>query len=77
MAAGAESISGIGLLRRGDMGRLFVQVRRPPTSGAFLRPFTVGHVRQLDAVAAQQLAEVLDAEMAAILGRDEVLASVG
>ena len=34
------------------MGRLFSGVRAPSTLGIFLRAFTFGHVRQLDAVAA-------------------------
>jgi hypothetical protein len=38
------------LLRRGGMGRLFSGVRAPSTLGIFLRAFTFGHVRQLDAV---------------------------
>jgi hypothetical protein len=44
-------ISGMGLLRRGGMGRLFVQARGPSTLGTFLRALTSGHVRRLDAVA--------------------------
>ena len=35
------------------MGRLFDQVRAPSTLGTFLRSFTFGHVRQLDAVLSQ------------------------
>jgi len=38
------------LLRRGGMGRLFSGVRAPSTLGIFVRAFTFGHVRQLDAV---------------------------
>jgi hypothetical protein len=56
MAAGADSISDMGLLRHGGMGRLFERVRAPSTLGTFLRAFTFGHVRQLDAVAARFLA---------------------
>ncbi len=37
------------------MGRLFDDVRAPSTLGTFLRSFTFGHVRQLDAVAARLL----------------------
>ena len=37
------------------MDRLFGGVRAPSTLGTFLRAFTFGHVRQLDAVAARLL----------------------
>jgi len=53
MAAGADSIDDMGLLRHGAMPRLFTGVRAPSTLGTFLRAFTFGHVRQLDAVAAR------------------------
>jgi Transposase DDE domain group 1 len=52
MVAGADSIDDMDLLRHGGMGRLFTDVRAPSTLGTFLRLFTFGHVRQLDAVAA-------------------------
>ena len=52
MIAGADSIDDMDLLRHGGMGRLFTDVRAPSTLGTFLRVFTFGHVRQLDAVAA-------------------------
>jgi hypothetical protein len=52
MVCGADSIMDMGLLRHGGMGRLFAGVRAPSTLGTFLRLFTFGHVRQLDAVAA-------------------------
>ena len=52
MVAGADSIDDMDLLRHGGMGRLFDDVRAPSTLGTFLRLFTFGHVRQLDAVAA-------------------------
>jgi hypothetical protein len=53
MVAGADSIDDMDLLRHGGMGRLFEGVRAPSTLGTFLRAFTFGHVRQLDAVAAR------------------------
>lgn len=53
MAAGADSIDDMDLLRHGAMSRLFVGVRAPSTLGTFLRAFQIGHVRQLDAVAAR------------------------
>jgi Transposase DDE domain group 1 len=56
MVAGADSIEDMDLLRHGAMSRLFVGVRAPSTLGTFLRAFTFGHVRQLDAVAARFLA---------------------
>jgi hypothetical protein len=52
MVAGADSINDMDLLRHGGMGRLFAEVRAPSTLGTFLRLFTFGQVRQLDAVAA-------------------------
>jgi Transposase DDE domain group 1 len=58
MVAGADSINDMDLLRHGGMGRLFTDVRAPSTLGTFLRLFTFGHVRQLDAVAAGFLARL-------------------
>lgn len=50
MAAGADSIEDMGVLRHGAMGKV---LDRPyaPSLGSFLRTFTFGHVRQIDAVA--------------------------
>ena len=55
MVAGADSIDDLGLLRHGGMRRLFGGVRAPSTLGTFLRGFTFGHVRQLDAAASRLL----------------------
>jgi Transposase DDE domain group 1 len=55
MVAGADSIDDMDVLRHGGMGRLFTGVRAPSTLGTFLRTFTFGHVRQLDAVASRFL----------------------
>ncbi len=55
MIAGADSIDDMALLRHGAMERLFEGVRAPSTLGTFLRSFTFGHVRQLDAVASRLL----------------------
>ncbi len=55
MVAGADSIDDMTLLRHGAMGTLFRGVRAPSTLGTFLRSFTFGHVRQLDAVASRLL----------------------
>ena len=56
MVAGADCIDDMDLLRHGGMDRLFTGVRAPSTLGTFLRTFTFGHVRQLDAVASRFLA---------------------
>ena len=55
MVAGADSIDDMALLRHGGMKRLFTTCYAPSTLGSFLRAFTFGHVRQLDAVAARFL----------------------
>jgi hypothetical protein len=55
MVAGADSIDDMGLLRHGGMSRLFARAYAPSTLGSFLRAFTFGHVRQLDAVASRFL----------------------
>jgi hypothetical protein len=55
MLAGADSIDDMNLLRHGGMGRLFDRTYAPSTLGSFLREFTFGHVRQLDAVASRVL----------------------
>jgi hypothetical protein len=49
MVAGADSIDDLGLLRHGGMGKVFAGAYAPSTLGSFLRAFTFGHVRQLDA----------------------------
>src|SRR6478672_176557 len=51
MAAGADSIDDMGVLRHGAMTEVFGGIRAPSTLGSFLRSFTWGNVRQLDAVA--------------------------
>ena len=55
MASGADSIDDLDVLRRAGAGRVFTGVRAPSTLGTFLRGFTFGHTRQLDAVAARTL----------------------
>ena len=55
MVAGADSIDDMDLLRHGGMDRLFTGARAPSTLGIFLRAFTFGHVRQVDAVASRFL----------------------
>ena len=58
MVAGADSIDDMALLRHGGMGRVFTNAYAPSTLGSFLRAFTFGHVRQLDAVASRFLARL-------------------
>ncbi len=55
MAAGADSIDDMALLRHGAMSRVFTGAYAPSTLGSFLRAFAFGHVRQLDAVASRFL----------------------
>ena len=55
MTAGADSIDDMALLRHGAMGKVFDGAYAPSTLGSFLRTFTFGHVRQVDAVASRFL----------------------
>lgn len=55
MLAGADSIDDMAVLRHGGMGKLFTACYAPSTLGSFLRAFTFGHVRQLDAVGSRLL----------------------
>src|SRR3954462_5280639 len=66
MAAGADSINDMALLRHGGMGRIFTGAYAPSTLGSFLRSFTFGHVRQADAVASRFLLNL--AEHTELLG---------
>ncbi|MCX5340331.1 IS1380 family transposase [Streptomyces atratus] len=50
MAAGADSIDDLRVLRHGAMPTLFGGIRAPSTLGTFLRAFTHGHALQLHAV---------------------------
>jgi Transposase DDE domain group 1 len=51
MVLGADSIEDTGVLRAGRTGRLLGGwIPAPSTLGTFLRAFTFGHVRQLDAL---------------------------
>jgi hypothetical protein len=58
--AGADSIDDMALLRHGGMGRVFAKAYAPSTLGSFLRAFTFGHVRQLEAVASRFLTRLAD-----------------
>jgi hypothetical protein len=74
MAAGADSIDDMGVLRHGALPALFSGIRAPSTLGSFLRSFTWGNVRQLDAVGRRLLAEL--AVQAPLLPGGEVLAFI-
>ncbi len=76
MVAGADSIDDMGLLRHGAMRRLFTGVRAPSTLGTFLRTFTFGHVRQLDAVAFAVADQFVSAGAAAPLAPPRWLTSM-
>jgi hypothetical protein len=65
MVAGADCIDDMDVLRHGGMDRLMFGVRAPSTLGTFLRGFTFGHVRQLDAVGSRLLVAL--AERAPVL----------
>lgn len=55
MVAGADSIDDMAVLRHGGMKKAFTGCYAPSTLGSFLRSFTFGHVKQLDAVASRFL----------------------
>jgi len=69
MVAGADSIDDMALLRHGGMGKVFTGAYAPSTLGSFLRAFTFGHVRQLDAVSGRFLA--------GLAARTPVVAGIG
>ncbi len=58
MAAGADSLDDMDILRHGAMSVLFDGVRAPSTLGSFLRSFTWGNVGQLEKVSRLLLAEL-------------------
>ena len=74
MAAGADSIDDLDLLRHGAMPVLFGGVRAPSTLGSFLRSFTWGNVLQLEKVSRLLLAEL--ARRAPLLPGKERLAFI-
>jgi hypothetical protein len=55
MAAGADSIDDLDVIRAGGMTKLFDGVYAPATMGIFLREFTHGHTRQLASVLRRHL----------------------
>ena len=58
MAAGADSIDDMDMLRHGAVEDLSGGVRAPSTLGSFLRSLSWGSVRQVDAVGRRLLAEL-------------------
>jgi hypothetical protein len=71
MVAGADSIDDMALLRHGGMGRVFAHAYAPSTLGSFLRAFTFGHVRQLDAVASRFLTRLASQAPVLRTGEDD------
>ena len=58
MAAGADSIDDMDMLRHGAMDRLFGGIRAPSTLGSHLRSYTWGNVSQLEKAGREFLAEL-------------------
>ncbi len=69
MAAGADFIDDLGVLRSGGMSRLFGEVYAPATLGQFLREFTHGHCKQL--------ASGARAHLTGLAEHTDVLAGIG
>ncbi|MBE1604790.1 IS1380 family transposase [Actinopolymorpha pittospori] len=61
MAAGADCIDDLDVIRSGGMRRLFGGVYAPATLGQFLREFTHGHCMQLASVARAHLVNLVQA----------------
>jgi DDE family transposase len=74
MAAGADSIDDMDVLRHGAMGALFGGVRAPSTLGSHLRSYTWGNALQLEKAGRGLLAEL--ARRAPLLPGADVLAFV-
>ena len=60
LAAGADCIDDLDVIRTGVTKRLFDGVYAPTTLGTLLREFTGGHVRQLQAVQRRHLVALAD-----------------
>jgi hypothetical protein len=58
MAAGADSIDDLDVIRHGGMGTLFDGIRAPSTVGSFLRALSWGNARQIEAVHRAMLARL-------------------
>src|SRR3954449_8228803 len=69
MAAGADSIDDLQVIRSGGMPRLFGGVYAPATLGQFLREFTHGHTLQL--------ASVLRAHLVNLVAHTDLLPGIG
>lgn len=69
MLAGADSIDDLDVARHGGMPSLFTGVYAPSTIGSFLRTFTHGHVRQVQAAARDTLV-ALAGRMPLLAGAD-------
>jgi hypothetical protein len=74
MAAGADSIDDMGLLRHGAMPALFGGIRAPSTLGSHLRCYTWGNVSQLEKAGREFLGEL--ARRAPLLPGAETLAFI-
>ena len=74
MAAGADSIDDMDMLRHGAMDILFGGVRAPSTLGSHLRSYTWGNVSQLEKTGREFLAEL--ARQAPLLPGAETLAFI-
>jgi hypothetical protein len=74
MAAGADSVDDMGLLRHGAMDVLFGGVRAPSTLGSHLRSYAWGNVLQLEKAGRELLARL--ARRAPLLPGADVLAFV-
>src|SRR5260370_5541002 len=75
MAAGADSIDDMDMLRHGAMDRLSGGIRAPSTLGSHLRSYTWGNVSQLEKAGREFLAEL--ARQAPLLPGAETLAFLG
>jgi hypothetical protein len=71
MLAGADSIDDLDIARHGGMRSVFTSVYAPSTLGSFLRAFSHGHVRQLQAAARDTLIG-LAARTPVLAGADEL-----
>lgn len=60
MAAGADSIDDVDVLRSGGMKTVFDAVYAPSTIGTLLREFTFGHARQLESVLGGHLSRLCE-----------------
>lgn len=60
MAAGADCVDDLDVVRSGGMSRLFAQVYAPATLGQFLREFTHGHALQLASAARAHLVNLVE-----------------